>query len=304
MSTPKVAHISILVVFLLNSTICVLTANAQTVFVRLIIRNDYPPHPDDIGEIVSRDGSNIVELVQSIPADRSSGYDFWALTGRDGTATRSALQQQLRDADLGPDDTLFVYFTGHGGRDPLSGKGFGGTFLDMQDGRLYRDDLVGEINRYAGHTRLRILVTDTCSESYANVMRTTDFSPRQMKTTDISSYKLYEPDRPEWWGYTVHRLENLFFGHTGFLHVTSSPDGHFSYGYCNDGLGWGSFITHSFIWAIQAASTGRDGHLSWRDVLNIAIPETNKIFKYFIRTDGAQTTQVPLVYSYPVPLNQ
>ena len=73
------------------------------------------------------------------------------------------IMNAVRSMPVRPADTLFVYFTGHGGYDPAYGAGdpSGGHFVGTTTGALLRKDLLGAMR--ARGARLTVLLTDACN---------------------------------------------------------------------------------------------------------------------------------------------
>lgn len=122
---------------------------AKRCFVRIIAdTNDVR-----IGNDVSVDVGNVSSLFRDNVAEAQ--LDLKTVTGN--AVTSNGVLSAIRAVQLRPEDTLVVYFAGHGGFE----RGGRGQFISPSRQRLYRSDIRREM--LARKARLCILLTDTCS---------------------------------------------------------------------------------------------------------------------------------------------
>ena len=69
------------------------------------------------------------------------------------------ITQRLEQIQVGPNDTLFFYFSGHGGHDDR------GHYLTLAGGRLYRDQIRAIVQQKGA--RLSVILTDCCNQRAA-----------------------------------------------------------------------------------------------------------------------------------------
>ncbi|MDZ4780563.1 MAG: caspase family protein [Planctomycetia bacterium] len=92
-------------------------------------------------------------LLDNVPPDR---LEFRILSiEQDADARPQAVLQMLDELQPAAEDTLLVYYTGHGGSDDR------GQYFDLVGGKLYRNDLRATMN--AKGARLAALLTDCCN---------------------------------------------------------------------------------------------------------------------------------------------
>lgn len=92
-------------------------------------------------------------LMDNVPFEK---LEFQILSIEDNASAKpAAILQMLEELKPAPEDTLFVYYTGHGAADD------GGHYFDMVGGKLYRKDLLATMK--AKGARLSALITDCCN---------------------------------------------------------------------------------------------------------------------------------------------
>lgn len=148
-----------------------------------------------------------------------------------------------------PNDTLFVYYQGHGGysakKQHWENDTSAGHFFQLEGNDLFRSALVRLM--LAKNARMTILISDCCNVRSA--FETDYKSRRQTAMYNIT-------------GWT--KLESLLFCHAGFIDVTSASRGNMSW--CTQE--YGSWFTYSFLSTMQGGGSGLEGSwpLCWADV--------------------------------------
>ena len=185
-----------------------------------------------------------------------------------------------------PEDTVLIYYSGHGKIDSF------GTHSLVFDPGLHEDTPDrGKLSQKLKDkpARLRMLITDTCSEL------SQDLSDDTFVKFAVSVRAKARP-----------YIQDLFLEHEGFLDITAASPGQLAIG--NDELG-GHFTSALLSQGFAAvADTDRDGFLSWQEVFDKSVAQTKELYQK--ATFGAkvaaefeknrQTTQEPLAYS-PLP---
>ena len=92
-------------------------------------------------------------VMQHLPDDRLRVYPL-SLEADDWSTPDNVLKQ-IADVSLQPQDTLVVYFTGHGAADDQ------GHYLQLAKGKLHRSDLRQAMQQRGA--RLNVLLTDCCN---------------------------------------------------------------------------------------------------------------------------------------------
>ena len=135
----------------------------------------------------------------------------------------------VRELTPRPNDVIFIYYCGHGARNRLAPEG--GTYFDLTGVKLYRKELVDTLKAsLAWKSRLKILITDTCS-----VESSVKIPTESLGTSAAGDYKSGR----------VYR--QLFVGHEGFLHVTSATENEYSWGDSTNGSWFTNGLVRSII---------------------------------------------------------
>ena len=125
---------------------------------------------------------------------------------------KSKILRAIDNCPAGPNDTVVVFFTGHGAYDD------NGHFLVMPDGenRLYRKTILGRIARK--NPRLAVLITDSCNLQFPAGMR------------PGPAARLIPPER------ISPLFDSLFIRSRGVVDLNSSSEGEISVGAIGGGL--------------------------------------------------------------------
>ena len=148
----------------------------------------------------------------------------------------------INELPITPNDTLFVYYQGHGGYSPKKqhwvNDTSAGQVFKLEGNDLLRSALVRLM--LAKNARMTILISDCC-----NIRSTFKTDYRSMMQSAMFTIT----------GWT--KLESLLFCHAGFIDVTSASRGNMSW--CTQE--YGSWFTHSFLNTMQGGGSGEEG--SW-----------------------------------------
>ncbi len=206
---------------------------------------------------------------------------------KQGIITANQVVQWIRDLNANSEDTILIYYSGHGSMDAV------GTHIlnfdpDVTNDFVARDGLRNSLKQKSA--RLKMLITDTCSN-------------RVQTPPPIA--RVYAKVQSRERQYT----KNLFLEHTGFLDITASSEGQYAWG--NDEIG--GYFTVSLIGSFTADSdTNQDRFLSWDEVFDVTINKTKKLFSettFLLHNkrkldEAGQTSQTPMKASLPVRLTQ
>ena len=204
-----------------------------------------------------------------------------------GIIKANQVVQWIRDLRTEGEDTILIYYSGHGSMDAV------GTHIlnfdpAVTNDFVARDGLRSRLEQK--EARLKMLITDTCS----NRVQTPPPIARVFA-------KVQSRERR----YT----KNLFLEHSGFVDITAAADGQYAWG--NDEIG--GYFTVSLIGSFTAeADANQDGFLSWKGVFDVTRSKTRKLFSEttFLShnqrklDEAGQTSQTPTKYSLPVKLKQ
>ena len=185
------------------------------------------------------------------------------------------------------DDTVLIYYNGHGTMDRLGTHSlqFDPISLDTLD----RERLGTLLNQK--RARLRMLITDTCSET----IDAEDVKFRALARTRERKHNY---------------MEDLFLTHAGFLDITAASPGEVAIGHPDVG---GHFTYALFTHGCSPdADKNNDTFITWQEAFDTAGIETDKLFKQASKElsevlgtrTNRQRTQQPIAYSLPKPLEQ
>ena len=161
----------------------------------------------------------------------------------------------LSQVKTGPMDTLLIYFSGHGTMNTRSGVH--SLHFDKTDDNLLLARDVLEARLHAKSARLKMLITDTCSQA-----NTEELLSQQVKFAGV------EPNARFF-------AKNLFLEHTGFLNVTAASPGKLAYGDTDIG----GYFTFAIADSLNSDTDKepKDNFLSWTEVFNAAKEKTQKL---------------------------
>ena len=299
MNPNKQIHLWILLILIVGFiTVSAATASAQDIHV-LIASDDVDPmmgeqYEADKQKIVRLMENNVVSMLEKERLGTTISID--ELLSSDDELTADNILGWLRRVNPGPDDVVFVYFSGHGGADIEGAKERFLRVQNVQGGNLYRKELVKIMEGL--NCRLKILITETGSSGPQGT------KPRRSTNTrrfvGVSTHTpLTQTDV----------LRQLFFEHKGFLNLTATRLGHFAIGNINDG-GW---FTEALIKGMlppdlsEVDRNPQDGFVSWEEVFELTKEYLNKHYKANESNFSPlsreslqqrnQTTQIPEVLS-------
>ena len=263
------------------------TADAQTVHALLVIMDD----DIKIAESVSKNRIMMRDILDQLPPHKD--IKTWRADKRrdDGNDLKPAhLLDWVRQRNVGSQDTILVYYGGHGGTDYNDRH-----WLDLRPGvagyQMLRSDLADAL--LAQPCRLKMLITDACS----NFVESTLAGDKLARFGDV-----VPSDRKY--------VKDLFLAHEGFLDITAASPGEFALGTKDNG---GFFTTALARRSFTAESdTNGDRFLSWNEVFAKCETETENLFQQALpeirsnptlfgqMEENRQTTQVPHAYA-PLP---
>lgn len=262
----------ILLIFLLGMTSLAQTTSAkkQTIHALLIIADADPI----IGRAVEVDRQRIEGMLKV--ASGICDVQIEQLLSSQGRLKSEPVLQWLKNVNPEANDTIFVYYSGHGGMNKNRE-----TFFYLQDGYFFRSKLVSAMES-AKKCRLKMLITDCCSDG---------------PETEVPT------GRPP---ISKKALQDLFLLHEGFLHITAASEGEYSW--CSPR--YGGWFTRAMVDSFDDSSDlNMDGFVGWDEVLKLTIEAVQKKFQqssmYFSaeqKKDMANRgikSQTPKSYSMP-----
>ena len=259
----------------------------QTVHALLVIMDD----DIKIAESVSKNRMMMRDILDLLP---HKDIEIWRADKRrdDGNEIKPGhLLDWVKQRNVGAQDTILVYYSGHGRTEEYSGRHYLDLRQESSGYSLLRSDLADALKKKP--CRLQMLITDACG----NFVESTLAGDMLAKFGDVvPSERKY--------------VKDLFLAHEGFLNITAASPGDFALGTKDDG---GFFTTAlAKLSFIAAADADGDRFLSWEEVFAKCKTETQNLFQQAlpeIRSNPAifgqmeeirQTTQVPHNYA-PLP---
>jgi len=233
---------------------------------------------EQVGELVNLDGRRLYDvLVDEIPAARRGLIKV--IRGKEVTAAN--IVDHIRNLTVAADDSLFVYFTGHGAYVKDRGQ-----VLRMAEGDLLgRSELLSLMkSKGAG---LTILITDACS----NIVEQAEY-PKM-------AYSMAE-------GLDHDVCRYLFFRHRGVVDIHAASPGEEAVALHEVG----SIFSDALINHLGMANARFRGQpITWREVTAMVVKQTAETFKSqrdanpdFRVLFPNQTSQTPKVGSLAEPI--
>ena len=246
-------------------------------------------------EIVSRNADVHMTLMKSEPG-RSGEVTHTHLVKMETKARTPTDQlsiikpaqvtQWIRNLKVGPSDTVFIYFNGHG---KVNRYGTHQLLFDKTGTKQLARDVVLEALRETP-CRLKMLITDTCS----TVQNTAHPAGRKA----LAWYGDIEA-KPQFYA------RNLFLEHTGTLDITAtSPEirtaSDTDKAYGDDQVG--GFFTYALTHAlVPAADKNQDDFLSWEEVFAATQEGTKWLCETHPLVKPLNTIQRPVDHTLPTP---
>ena len=204
--------------------------------------------------------------------------------GEPGDLIRSSqVVAWLDNLKLDKEDTVLIYYNGHGKMDALGTHSL--EFDRLNQETLDREKLATRLRDKPA--RLRMLITDTCSQAV---------------DAEDATYRALAQVRERKHVY----LEDLFLGHAGFLDITAASPNQVAIGHKDIG---GHFTYALFTEGCSPdADRNKDNFITWKEAFATASAETDRLFREASpelnvtlgsRLNG-QKTQKPIAHSLPM----
>lgn len=225
----------------------------------LVIADDYEdPESNGIAASVRIDLANVSSFLGVLERRQVVTVAKSMVRGRKVTDT--AVLAALKAIPSGPDDVLFVYFSGHGG------MAQGRPFLSMATGDdLDRKKLLTALD--AKPARLRILIADACTNEVESSVRPRSFKRSSSAKPDESRFD------------TVYR--QLLGGYRGNLYAAASSEGEYAWSDDQTGAVFSTFFIKDGLM--------KDPKPSWDAVFQTARTKTMQAFSRMDPEDIAES---------------
>ena len=203
-------------------------------------------------------------------------------TDQPGIIKPAQVTQWIRNLKVGPSDTVFVYFNGHGKVDRYGRH----QLLFDKTKRLARDAVLEALRKKS--CRLKMLITDTCSE----VKRGT----HPADGAYFAEYGDLEA-KPQFYA------RNLFLEHIGILDITATSPEIRTASDTDKAFGdakVGGFFTYALTHAlVPDADTNRDDFLSWKEAFAATKAGTKRLCETHPFVKPLNIIQRPVDHTLP-----
>ncbi|TAH18584.1 MAG: caspase family protein [Cytophagales bacterium] len=197
-----------------------LSPKAATMKVILVICDNYiSAENNGIAQSVRVDMGTMTQLFNVLEKRNIIKVEKTVLQGT--KATIDNIRAAMKNLQVGTDDVIMFYFSGHGGMQ--NGK----TFLFTADEKeLQRSEIEAVFN--SKPARLKMIITDACSNDVDGLSATRSLSKSGQQIDAGEFDAIYK---------------ELFLNHQGMLHLSASSEG--EYAWSNDNFG--GFFTYHFV---------------------------------------------------------
>lgn len=220
---------------------------AATMKVILVICDNYVSAENNgIAQSVRVDMGTMTQLFNVLEKRNIMKVEKTVLQGT--KATLANIRTAIKNLQVGSDDVLMFYFSGHGGMQ--NGK----TFLFSSDEKeLQRSEIEAAFN--AKPARLKMIVTDACSNDVDGLSATRSLSKSGQQIDAGEFDAIYK---------------ELFLNYQGILNISASTEG--EYAWSNDNFG--GFFTYHFV---------KEGLIKkpigdWQTIFTAAKEKTSQMF--------------------------
>jgi hypothetical protein len=229
---------------------------------------------DSVGATVAADGVNIREVFEeNIPSNRLSVQNI-----AEHGLTEQKILTAIKNTPTEKDDTLILYYSGHGAFDEQRGH-----YFHLQNSTTpFRSVFLNAIK--AKNVRLGVLITDCCN-AQSNIPKQPD------NLMSVKSPATLSP-----------LFKALFFEGEGIADITASKVGQCSFIY-----GTADKRGSIFTWVLcEELSAEKNAKKNWKTIFDIVAEKSNKEFirenpeGVFVRSLGVtQRTMNPYTWSLP-----
>ncbi|MDR0327242.1 MAG: DUF4384 domain-containing protein, partial [Planctomycetaceae bacterium] len=169
---------------------------------------------DAVGSVVQSDTYNLRKLIESNVAGGQLNIIDLQEKLRGNQLTKENMFREIRNLNVNPDDTIFLFYSGHGAFDSVAGQYFA---LASQE-QAFRSEVLGAMK--SKNARLSVLISDCC-HNQADVP--THLRPAQPRGEEQAEIKGLRP-----------LFNKLFFEAEGVVDITASEKGTYGFIYPKD----------------------------------------------------------------------
>jgi hypothetical protein len=263
---------SVLRLPLLLLTLAAVPSQAGTLKALFVICDAYETDSNNaIAESVRVDLATMTRLTHALEQANVMPVQRVVLQG--SKASSANIWKAIAKLDVGPDDTLLFYFSGHGANDHEHSLLYAVDEEELDRARLEKELL-------AKKARLTVLLTDACNSYLDGDSRSRSFLGAEKRPEDFSA---------QW--------KALFATQRGLVHISAASPGEYAWSDNDEG---GSF-THALVNEGLLKHPGA----TWDEVFAQAKQKTMASFNAFPRQQRAKlreegiTSQTPKAYRLP-----
>ncbi len=232
---------------------------------------------DRIGKGVVKNMQNMTKIIQDVANVLDCEFEFEQFG--DSQCTKVDVTEWINNLDIEPDDVVFFFYSGHGGRALNDTDIFPQMCMNNPSNQaLYMPVAHVENLIVKKNPRLVIIITECCNAESAGIRIKPLFAMSEEKYSSASDY---DPKA----------LRDLFFNAKGIVKISSSKPTEYSW-ICNtsDENGGGIFVNHfidSFNDAVKYGKLAAD----WKTIFNST---HDKVYAEEIRVHGKLYRQEPI----------
>lgn len=232
-----------------------------------------------IGKGITRNLINMNKIIQDVVGVLDCEFEQEIFDH--SKCTKANVTNWINNLDIDPEDVVFFFYSGHGGRALNDTDIFPQMCMnDPSNQALYLpvshvEDMISKKK-----PRLAIIITECCNSENPGIKIKPLFA---MSTDEYSSVKEYD----------AKALRDLFFNTKGIVKISSSKPKEYSWIYdSTDAYGGGMFV-NNFIDSFNDAVIYKKLPANWSAIFN---DTHDKVFAIDIHKDGKIYKQEPIAY--------
>ncbi|MFN7116074.1 MAG: caspase family protein [Saprospiraceae bacterium] len=242
----------------------------------LVICDDYASAENNgIAQSVRVDLATMTQMLGIIEKRGIAKVEKTILQGK--KATLANVNTTLKNLNVGADDIIWFYFSGHGGME--NGKTF---ILTADEQTLQRSAIENALKTKPA--RLKIIMTDACSNAVDGVVAARSFSRGNAQAQEGKFDTVYK---------------DLLYNYQGVLHLSASSEG--EYAWSDDS--YGGYFTHYFIKENLIKKPSNDWKSMFEDAKQKTVQMFNRMPEEQRRSLAAEgiKSQTPKSFALPTP---
>lgn len=256
---------------------CISAASAQTLHALLTATTN----DGNIGKGATKNLQNMSNLIQSVIGTLDCEYNIDVFD--DPKCTKANVTNWINNLEIAPDDVVFFFYSGHGGRALNDSDPFPQMCMNIPSNQaLYMPVAHVEKLIKQKNPRLAIIITECCNSEDPGIKIKPLYAMSTDKYTSASQYN-------------TKALRDLFFNTKGVVKISSSKAKEYSW-ICNTlEVGGGGLFTNQLIDSFNDAVISRRLSADWNTIFNDI---HTKVYALQIPHDGQIYRQEPIAKIY------